>query len=269
MNNIMPEVNRVADNALISVHLPKAAGITLLQTFRKAFPGQLLDVYPDRDPWREVTDTVQVIHGHFELQEYLSIAPSPRVVTFLREPLSRAISHYRFWLNPPNPSATEHPLYTKYFVDQEPSLEKFLLAPEMGNIMSSFLDPFDRPEQFWFVGFQEHFDEDVACLQRMLGLPEIPPPVCNQSKPGTKVETRIAQEVVEQFYEIHAKDKRMYDSMLAFRQCSLARCQRPPQNEFQPPSKKGVLRHKLAGNFRSWRITKSLRRLRNGIRGYQ
>lgn len=220
--NNMQTTSRISDDVILSVHIPKAAGISLWRMFKDTFPGSAADVYPDRNPWRNILNKVEVIHGHFDLQEYLSIARTPRVITFLREPLSRAISHFHFWLKPPNSSAIDHPLYVKYFVEQEPDLERFLLAPEMGNLVSSFLKPFDQPEQFWFVGFQEHFADDVRCLQRLLHLPETSLPVHNKGKREGRTKIEIASHVKEKFYKIHAEDKGLYDSMLAFRERSMA-----------------------------------------------
>lgn len=220
----MQNTSYISDDVILSVHIPKAAGISLWKMFQHAFPGKAADVYPDRDPWRNIANKVEVIHGHFNLQKYLSIARAPRVITFLREPLSRAISHYYFWLEETNPSAIDHPIYVKYFVKQEPDLERFLLATEMGNLVSSFLKPFYRPEQFWFVGFQEHFAEDVRCLQRLLHLPEVHLPIHNNGKKEDSTKIEIAPQIKERFYEIHAEDKRLYDSMLASREMNMMRC---------------------------------------------
>lgn len=260
----------IPDNVILSVHIPKAAGISLWQMFECAFPKGLADVYPDRDPWRNIDGKVEVIHGHFDLQDYLSIARTPRVITFLREPLSRAVSHFYFWLETTNPSATDHPLYVKHFIEQAPDLERFLLEPEMANLISSFLKPFDRPEQFWFVGFQEHFAEDVRCLQRLLNLPEVPPPMHNKGEKKSKTKIEIAPHVKEQFYEIHAEDKRLYDTMLAFREKSVARYK---SNTAVPEDYEDLrnqydqltLTHNEMLNSLSWRLTRPLRQLRKAI----
>ena len=269
----MQSTNRISDDVILSVHIPKAAGISLWSMFQRAFPKGFADVYPDRDPWRNIVDRVEVIHGHFNLQEYLSIARAPRVITFLREPLSRAISHYYFWLEPstPNPPAIDHPLYVKHFVEQEPDLESFLLEPEMGNLVSSFLKPFDRPEQFWFVGFQEHFADDVRCLQRMLHLPEAPLPIHNKGERKSRTKIEIAPHVKERFYEIHAEDKRLYDSMLAFRERSVARCKGSttvPKEDYENLKKQYdqlTLTHDETLNSLSWRLTRPLRELRKAL----
>jgi len=263
----------IADDVILSVHLPKAAGITLATMFRQAFPDALVDDYPDRDPWRNAAAEVRVIHGHFELEKYIAIAPAPRVVTFLREPLGRAISHFNFWASTDIESAKDHPLFAKYFLEQRPDLERFLLAPELANLMSSFLKPFDRPEQFWFVGLQEHFAADAACLQRMLGLPVTPLPVANETARKSKVD--IDPEVKRRFYEIHSEDKRLYDDMLAFRQRCVARCRHYPDADIDGGIEDESLRdryNRLAAaygeviNSRSWKITGPLRLLSKALR---
>ena len=268
----LQHAHRIPDDVILSVHIPKAAGISLWQMFQHAFPEGLADVYPDRDPWRNIVDKVEVIHGHFDLQDYLSIAPAPRVITFLREPLSRAVSHFYFWLEPPTPNspAIDHPLYVKHFVEQEPDLERFLLEPGMANLVSSFLKPFNRPEQFWFVGFQEHFAEDVRCLQRLLHLPEVPLAIHNKSERKSGARIEIAPHVKERFYEIHNEDKRLYDAMLAFRERSVARYKSstavPEDYEnLRNQYDQLTLAHDEMLNSLSWRLTKPLRQLRKAI----
>lgn len=204
-----------ADDLILSVHIPKAAGITLWDMLNKAFVNHIATYYPDRDPWAECTDPVKVIHGHFELRWYLDAVPNPRVIAFLREPLSRAISHFNYWCHPGEGDPLDHPLYKEYFQDQEPDLNRFLLAPEMGNIMTSFLLPFDRPEQFFFIGFQETFGDDIETLQRLLGIPYQPQPHRNSSKVSTS--QNIRPEVRSAFYKIHAKDTDFYQRALKAR----------------------------------------------------
>lgn len=204
-----------ADDLILSVHIPKAAGIALWEMLSRAFAGHIATDYPDRDPWAECTDPVRVIHGHFELSRYLGVVPNPRVIAFLREPLSRAISHFNYWCHPQEGDPLDHPIYKEYFQKQEPDLNRFLLAPEMGNIMTSFLLPFERPEQFFFIGFQETFDEDIAALQRLLGIPYQRQPRINPSKVSTS--RNILPKVRAEFYKMHARDVDFYRRALKIR----------------------------------------------------
>ena len=98
---------------VISVHVPKCAGVSLRHVFESAYGDDaiLLD-YGDRpaDPTspinldpesffdRCVSEDValtgkRVIHGHFNIRKYKGIYARCRI-TFLRDPIDRTISHY-------------------------------------------------------------------------------------------------------------------------------------------------------------------------------
>jgi hypothetical protein len=212
----MNDVPMMTEDVILSVHIPKSAGITLYSMYKEAYGEHLVEDYPGRDAWNGVKRPAKVIHGHFELHQYLHSAPRPRVVTFVREPLARAISHFYYWENPPDYEPRDHPLYLKHFVHKRPDLHDFLLDPALANIMSSFLYPFSLPRHFYFVGVCEHFDDDVAQLRAMLGLPEQSQPRLNEGlvKPTPNVPSGVAQA----FYSLHKLDKAFYDDVLAHRQ---------------------------------------------------
>ncbi len=203
----------LASDLLLSVHIPKTGGITLFNLLEQRFGKGLVSDYPDRKGLEGRTDLVEAIHGHFEISKYLELVPGARIVTFLREPLDRAISHFYYWLDPPAHVPKDDPVYLKYFVEKEPRLEEFLLARELSNICTSFLHPLDHPEQFWFVGFQETFAEDIARLQRMLGMRVRKQPILNPGKPRPKM--NLPEDVIGRFYELNWRDKAFYDLMYA------------------------------------------------------
>lgn len=209
----MSEYPPFSPDLLLSVHIPKTGGITLFNLLEQRFGKGLVSDYPDRKGLEGRTDIVEAIHGHFEISKYLELVPGARIITFLREPLDRAISHYYYWLDPPSHVPKNDPVYLKYFVEREPRLEEFLLARELSNICTSFLHPLDHPEQFWFVGFQETFAEDIAHLQRMLGMAVRKQPILNPGKPRPRMD--LSEDVIGQFYELNWRDKAFYDLMYA------------------------------------------------------
>jgi len=208
MNKQMPQL---AFDIILSVHIPKTGGITLYNLLEQKFGKGLVSDYPDRQEMKGRTDPVEVIHGHFEIADYLQLAPHARIITFLREPLSRALSHYYYWLNPPSYVPKNDPVYVKYFVEQKPDIEKFLLARELCNICTSFLHPLDHPEQFWFIGFQETFADDIARLQQMLDMPVREQPILNPGRPRPRLD--IPKNIIEEFYKLNWRDKAFYDLM--------------------------------------------------------
>jgi Sulfotransferase family len=217
---LRPEFNRKFNaKLLLSIHVPKTGGTALREVLLARFGNNLhLDYGYDTNIENTETD-IRAIHTHNPYVAYKDLQEKPKVLTILREPLDRAISHYYYWLNLPS---TEDPephgeIYRKYFLDQKPDLEKFLLSDDhwMQNIYTQhFLYPLSKPEDFWFIGFLETFDEDIADLQRLLGLKRTKPPVENK---GQKPSIKISDALKRDFYELNKKDKVFYDAMFAER----------------------------------------------------
>jgi hypothetical protein len=204
---------------LLSIHAPKTGGTALREVLLARFGSNLLLDYGYNTNIENTEADIRAIHTHNPYVVYKDVLKKPRVLTILREPLDRAISHYYYWLNLPS---TEDPephgeIYRKYFLDQKPDLEKFLLSDDhwMQNIYTQhFLYPLSNPEDFWFIGFLETFDEDIADLQRLLGLEITKPPVKNK---GQKPSIKISDTIKRDFYELNKKDKVFYDAMLVER----------------------------------------------------
>jgi len=115
--NALTKLPLLAPDLILSVHIPKTGGITLFNLLEQRFGKGLLADYPDRHEMEGCTDLVEAIHGHFEIADYLKRSPGARIITFLREPLDRALSHYYYWLNPPAHVPKNDPVYIKYFVE--------------------------------------------------------------------------------------------------------------------------------------------------------
>ena len=168
---------------IIFLHIPKTAGSNI----RLALEEQLsLDDYclDYSDPIMSKPKAVRwiqalyhsrktrlidkkIVCGHFLAAKYCRNNLHESVkrdrdfyVTFLREPLQRAVSHYYYWQRYPTP---HHKLWKKYN-KQGWDMEKFLLSSEMTNYQSQFLwrlsiDAFD------FIGITEKFHESMSLLK--------------------------------------------------------------------------------------------------------
>lgn len=79
---------------LCVVHVPKAGGLTLIDTLAGLFAPQ--DVYIHKGLPKS-TGNFRMIAGHYRFVQFEKVEGEKFFVTCPREPVSRIISNYRFW----------------------------------------------------------------------------------------------------------------------------------------------------------------------------
>ncbi len=179
------------DRQVWFVHIPKTAGGTLKNVMANAFgPPQIAnggDYIADPDRARRKAEKLssgrRIVVGHtpYGLFQHL-LAPDAGVMTMLRDPVERVLSHYY--------SHIHHKNYTtggRTFTSLANALEARL--PHITNLSTRFLcdDPSPDPgekqleeakrtlDRCFFVGIQERFDESVVLLHQALPITEIAP----------------------------------------------------------------------------------------------
>lgn len=174
---------------LISVHMPKTAGLSfrasLEECFGDAFRHDYQD-YPLAQPaaarreqaqqWGQTVraadfEGVKCVHGHFLPLKYLKLAETLpcTFVTWLREPVARLVSHYYYWQRTYDPASDLTSALHRRVIQEQWSLEQFCLAPELRNVYSEFLWGFPA-EKLDFIGITEFFEEDLRYFsQNILG----------------------------------------------------------------------------------------------------
>jgi hypothetical protein len=173
---------------LISIHMPKTAGLSFAASLDCAYGASLLLDYYDvpintpalKRNMRAMRDClinsvrrfkrINCIHGHFLPLKYLSLAIRPNLlyVTWLRDPVERLASHYYFWQRKYDPATA--PALQRRMMQEQWSLERFCLGPELRNFYHQFLWGFPI-SQLDFVGITEHYEEDLQYLSyNLLGV---------------------------------------------------------------------------------------------------
>jgi hypothetical protein len=122
--NSFPANDRTAGRgSWLFVHVPKCGGTSVLQTIRETTPQPsglelngddlfekkaILDLYAERLAF------ARVVYGHRVFAELRQFMPQPvRMVTVLRHPIDRAISHYNFILTRPRDRQRVHGALTR------------------------------------------------------------------------------------------------------------------------------------------------------------
>lgn len=217
----------------VIVHIPKAAGSSLKESIAEQFGAA--EIYFDYhkplsiDPaLRKLQCMVmslktgkisqRIIFGHFLAGKYAQFSGEVfqkrqdwRYITFLRDPLQRAISHYHFWKRTDD---SQHRVWRR-FSKENWSLERFLLSKEHENFQSQFLWRFPITN-FDFIGLTERFEESMGLLGNTF--PEFAGISLHQSnlnperQPGTQY--TVAPELEKEFKRLNSKDYALYDQAL-------------------------------------------------------
>jgi len=228
---------------LISIHMPKTAGLSFRASLEAHFGERFRHDYQDYPlaqpatarreqarQWGEVATAadfqgVDCVHGHFLPLKYLQLAETLpcTFVTWLREPVARLVSHYYYWQRSYDPASGLTSALHRRVIEEKWSLEQFCLAPELRDVYSEFLWGFPA-ERLDFIGITEFFEEDLRYFsQKFLGN-KMQPQTLNRGgsgQGGESVGTLCAADRA-QIEAAHALDVSLYRGALGARASRLA-----------------------------------------------
>jgi hypothetical protein len=180
----------------IFLHIPKTAGssfATELSKKRRPYRNIHVDYSDAATPHRLKmqmavgqflsdfqTTAFRSCSGHMNMPDVLSIknaVPSARTITFLRNPVTRVISDFRY------ARTVAHPPYRE-FIAEFPTIESYVESPNSQNKMCKFLSPqrdMNIPElidyldsTMSFIGLVEMYPMCFNIFFRLVGLNEFP-----------------------------------------------------------------------------------------------
>lgn len=116
-----------------------------------------------------------VIHGHFKVRKYVFLYPHADFLSFMREPVSRVLSHYYYFKHvaSKNPTSVRRNPDITRVVRGDIDLVEFARLYSMVNLYGLFTDglPLDK---FAFIGITERYAESIALLNRMFNTDIVP-----------------------------------------------------------------------------------------------
>ncbi|RQH24139.1 sulfotransferase family 2 domain-containing protein, partial [Okeania hirsuta] len=242
---------------IISVHVPKTAGTAFKKVLEQVYGFESVIVdYPGahrkrfNNQWEARKSQIKVIHGHFGVNKYEKYFPEAKKIAWIRHPIHRLISHYFFWLN--------HPLNKientsqRLLVENQISLLEFAQLPDIKNITSRFLNRREVTD-FYFVGIQELFKEDLNELKEQLGWGDFDIEYTNKntySNYEKKIQNILSEpKLIHKLEEINSDDVEFYQAALKNREERINKEKKSPKkndkNINNCSDKLTKIRHKL------------------------
>lgn len=170
----------------ISVHVPKTAGTSFKVFLESVFGEQLILDYRSKpldtnyearaianstedslcfQTIAEKLETTDVcVHGHFLPAKYLSIFPDATLISWVREPAQRLMSHYQFWQQNPQPNHS----VAKRVVEESLSFKEFCELELMQNINSRFFGDV-KIQRYEHIGVTENYEQSLQALCKKFG----------------------------------------------------------------------------------------------------
>jgi len=170
--------------AIISVHTPKCAGASVRRGLQAVFGERAHLDYDDQiadpaspyniDPARfwsqtgryaELVRDKALVHGHFHPAKYDEVQGAV-FITYMREPLERALSHYFFWRS----AAPQRPhTVWRYMLEADLDFEAFCRLPDINRLYSDrYFSGFDV-DRFELVGFSDRLEAFTAAMKERFG----------------------------------------------------------------------------------------------------
>ena len=209
---------------LIVVHVPKTAGATFQVILNQVYgcehiyydylEGSRPRVYQPA----EIPSEFRVIHGHFPIAKYDDFFPEAKRIIWLRHPVHLLVSLYFYWLHLPSVN-NNHTIVGKIQTSRM-GIDEFAEQPEVKNILYQHTCGKNLSD-FYFVGLQEFFQEDLAELKIMLGWPNFRNSYENVN-PNPKYHEDIQkvfanQKIIEKLVENNQQDLALYQEALNLR----------------------------------------------------
>ncbi|VBB09062.1 sulfotransferase [Lucifera butyrica] len=213
---------------LISVHVPKCAGSSFCQWLQATYseenvyldycdgltePVSIVNIDPCgflekyRDGYPEL-EHKRVVHGHFWVKKYQYLKNAIRI-TFLREPVERAISQYFYWLKFPHTGSVH-----SYFLDYKLSIEQFCRLPLIQNIYTELFFRDVDMAVFDFIGGYSALGQELLRLGKILQVNVALPEVNTNPSESYNIKVQEIREnktLLSKLQKLLAEDIRFYE----------------------------------------------------------
>ena len=224
--SLFKKTGKIENNIeLVSLHIPKTAGTSFRNILKEVYGSShvsRLDIRRNIELDGKIfkgsglKKSVRVVHGHFsfrKLTDNFDIPAGCPVVTWLREPAERVISNYYYLDKILRKELNEEKKDLNILAKMEKTLLEYASTEANRNRMSKFLDGIS-PEEFFFIGFTDHYEEDLEQLAKLLNWKNYSE--FKQNITGSKPD--IDQDTLSRIRDLNQADYEIYNKALQIRE---------------------------------------------------
>ena len=201
---------------LLFSHIPKTAGTSFRKSAdRFAFTWKIYCDYGlenkitssiikdnyENDDFSNIEKLSQkktLLSGHFPISKYIAYYPLYNIISFVRDPVQRVISHY-------------HDLQGR--INYTGSLEEYVSEPRFQNVQSGYFEGIPV-EAVGFVGICEFYEESLQMIRQLYKL-NVPIRRYNLNKNKEEDVYSTNEEVAEFIREKNPEDCKLYDKAVS------------------------------------------------------
>jgi hypothetical protein len=206
---------QLVTRGVLFCHIPKTAGTSLRVSTRKS--NWSWKVYADYDVESRSTSTLiksiyasgdisriveinkrkTLLAGHFPIKKYIPYYPAYRVISFMRDPVQRVLSHY---------------YDLKRRINYPGTLDDFINEPRFCNVQSRFFEGVPL-EAIGVVGISEFYSESLRVFNKLYGM-KTPVKELNSNKDKKNSFYLISGAQTEQIRRLNQQDCIMYQKAI-------------------------------------------------------
>ncbi|MEG4497675.1 hypothetical protein QUB05_09560 [Microcoleus sp. F10-C6] len=167
-----------------------------------------------------LTTETRVIHGHFPAKKYREYYPNAKIVIWLRNPILLLISAYYFCMA----SSHDNIFFDenhRYVVENQLNLSDFVNQQFTDNMISNYFAKALKLTDFYFVGIQEFFRDDLNDLKNNLGWPPLKVLSSNRNfydnYHNKVIDSLTNESLVKKIVSLNSADMELYKEALSLR----------------------------------------------------
>lgn len=218
------------DTQLFFMHIPKTAGTSFTELLEQPFSN--VEICPPDRHYHRLLETYnadklnqfKVFRGHFPYQLRSKLREKTIMLTFLRDPIRRTISHFQHLQRLEPEHEHYHEPSTKMslaqFLEESPLLPLVLNKPQQYLTFEKVIEinsnhpnlelSKQRLSEFNFLGITERFEQSLELFAYQFGLPDIKYLPKKNIAPKSTPSEQLTQSTIERIVELNKDEIELY-----------------------------------------------------------